>query len=535
MIPSSLLTLVPEPVTPATPFPKGWSSLAHAVLAQSDLTPDIIIFRDSAGATYTLGSVRDSAIKLARALKGKCADQKYVGVILPPSCTGAITNLALTLLGKVAVNLNYGQNTDFVNFAIEQCGITSVISSAALLTQTKLEPQGTILDIADLVAAAAVDESTEPVTEYQSTALKDEATILFTTGSTGKPKGVILTHENILANAHGIKHQFDLTDAVISGFMPFSHSLGFTGTIWAPLVLGLAVVYHPDPREAKKIGDLVQTHKVSLLVTSPSIMRLWMLRCKPAVFESVTVLLLGSEKLKPELERDIKEKLGKVALQCYGCTETGPLISANSNKTFSTADGGTIDGNRSGSVGRPTPGTSIAIVDINTNAILPKGKDNAGLICAHGRQVMVGYKNRPDATAEVLGNGWYWTGDIGHVDEDGFVFITDRLSRFAKIAGEMVPLVTVEASIREAAATDEMSVHVTTVPDTKRGERIVVFFTKDEIVPADVCKALKDTLPALWVPAASDFAKIDALPVGSTGKIDMQALKTLAKETFGAS
>ena len=159
--------------------------------------------------------------------------------------------------------------------------------------------------------------------------------------------------------------------------------------------------------------------------------------------------MLGAEKLKPELVGQIREAWGIEPLQGYGCTETGPVVSVNSPLEHRGAGGRAVAGNRSGTVGQPLPGTAAKTVDPETGLDLPDGAE--GVVCVKGPQVMLGYLDRPDATAEVLRDGWYSTGDLGHLDEDGFLVITDRLSRFSKIGGEMVPHRAVEAAVLEAA------------------------------------------------------------------------------------
>jgi acyl-[acyl-carrier-protein]-phospholipid O-acyltransferase/long-chain-fatty-acid--[acyl-carrier-protein] ligase len=240
-------------------------------------------------------------------------------------------------------------------------------------------------------------------------------------------------------------------------------------------------------------------------------------------------LVLGAEKLKPELARDIRQTLGIETMEGYGCTELSPVVSVNTLHDMKLADGRVVYGNRPGTVGLPLPGTAVKAVDPATGADLPAGTE--GMILVAGPQVMVGYLNRPEATAAVLKDGWYATGDLGIVDEDGFLRITDRLSRFSKIGGEMVPHLGVESAIMEVTGANEQTVAVTAVPDPKRGERLCVLYTDLGVPVREVYQRLSaSSLPRLWIPAIEDFVAVETIPVLGTGKVDLRRLRELAVE-----
>jgi acyl-[acyl-carrier-protein]-phospholipid O-acyltransferase/long-chain-fatty-acid--[acyl-carrier-protein] ligase len=182
----------------------------------------------------------------------------------------------------------------------------------------------------------------------------------------------------------------------------------------------------------------------------------------------------------------------------------------------------------------PLPGTAIRTVDPETGAVLPRGSE--GIIQVKGPQVMVGYLNHPEATAQVLRDGWYSTGDLGLLDADGFLRITDRLSRFSKIGGEMVPHLRIEAALLELTGTDEQSVAVTALPDPRRGERLVVLHTRLGLTAEELCRRLAaGSLPRLWIPAADSFVEVEALPTLGTGKLDLRGLRRIARERLGPS
>ncbi len=244
--------------------------------------------------------------------------------------------------------------------------------------------------------------------------------------------------------------------------------------------------------------------------------------------------VLGAEKLKPELAAQIREKLKIEPLEGYGCTETGPVVAVNLPQRKTTPDGRTVSANRPGTVGMPLPGTAIRTVDPDTGAVLPRGTE--GIVQVKGPQVMKEYLNQPEATARVLQEGWYSTGDLGLFDNDGFLSITGRLSRFSKIGGEMVPHERVESAILEVAGDGEAHVAVTSVADHKRGERLVVIYSDLPKEPDQVYHELAaGTLPKLWIPSAEDFIHVDHLPVLGTGKLDLRRLQQIANERFAPS
>jgi acyl-[acyl-carrier-protein]-phospholipid O-acyltransferase/long-chain-fatty-acid--[acyl-carrier-protein] ligase len=260
---------------------------------------------------------------------------------------------------------------------------------------------------------------------------------------------------------------------------------------------------------------------------------MYLQKCKPEQFKTLVHLLLGAEKLKPELAREIRQSLGFDPQEGYGCTELSPVVSVNVPTEKTLPDGRKVPGNRIGTVGLPLPGTEIRTVDPDTGADLPRG--TPGMILVKGPQVMVGYLNRPEATAKVLKDGWYTTGDLGFVDEDGFLTITDRLSRFSKIGGEMVPHNGVESAILQATGVAETNVAVTAIPDPKRSERLVVLYTDLGMGTDEVLQKLHQAgLPNLWIPSRDDFVKVDEIPILGTGKVDLRKLREIAVERRGS-
>jgi acyl-[acyl-carrier-protein]-phospholipid O-acyltransferase/long-chain-fatty-acid--[acyl-carrier-protein] ligase len=503
---------------------------------------------DSTGVSLTYGETLVRAVALGRVLARTLGPAPHVGLLIPPTVASAVANIALALWGKVPINLNYTASQALVDSSIEQSGITHVLTSAKVLDRFKICPWGTLVlleelrdkvTLADKIWAAAVARVVPTAAlgaflpGLRGDHLDATATVIFTSGSTGDPKGVVLSHRNVLSNVHQVgQHVRLLEDEVVLGILPFFHSFGFTITLWTVIGLGKRVIYHISPLDAKIIGGLCEEHGVTLLTATPTYLRTYLQRCDPKQFAKMAHLILGAEKLKPELAREIRDKLGIEPMEGYGCTELSPVVSVNTTHEMTLADGRVVHGNREGTVGLPLPGTTVKAVDPATLADLPAGTE--GMILVKGPQVMVGYLNRPEATAAVLKDGWYTTGDIGLVDQDGFLRITDRLSRFSKIGGEMVPHLAVESAIQEVAGLSDQSMAVTSVPDPKRGERLCVLYTELGMPVEEVQRRLQaGALPRLWIPAPDDFLAVEAIPILGTGKVDLRRLRELAAERRG--
>ncbi len=540
-----------EPLRELPPLPPHWRSLPRAFVHQARALASRTAMADSTGASLTYGQTLLRALVLGRVLEREWGPAAHFGLMVPPTVPAAVANLAVSLRGKIPVNLNYSASQTIVDSSIDQCEITHVLTSSKVLDRSKITPKGKLILLEDIppkvrltdklwaaAVARLVPVSLLPgfVPGLNGENLDATATVIFTSGSTADPKGVVLSHRNILSNVYQLEEHVHMKpDEVVLGILPFFHAFGFTVTIWAGLCLGKKIVYHFNPLDARTIGKLCDQHGVTLLIGTPSFMRLYLKSCDPKQFRTLTHLLFGAEKLKPELARDIQNALHIDPVEGYGCTELSPVVAVNVPNDVVMPDGRTLSGNRLGTVGQPLPGTAIKTVDPETGADLQPGTE--GIIAVKGPQVMVGYLNRPEATAEVKKDGWYSTGDLGYVDPDGFLKITDRLSRFSKIAGEMVPHLGLESAIMDVTGVDEHQVAVTGIPDPKHGERLCVLYTDLGMSPADLHNKLTHgTIPKVWLPSQRDFFKIAEIPITPTGKVDLRRLKQIAMEhSSGAS
>ena len=482
-------------------------------------------------------------IYIARRLRPAIGEREMVGLLLPPSVGGALTNYALTLLGRVPVNLNYTASSEVIASCAKQCDVDVVITSMAFVERfPKLEIPGRTVFLEDVLQAphalekllALLLASTVPQNLLRKAIgaapgkcnVDDLATVIFSSGSTGDPKGVMLTHYNIGSNIQQVSQVFmlDGRDKIL-GILPFFHSFGFMAALWMPAVNGIGVVYHPNPLDTKVIGELVGQYRVTFLIATPTFLQAYMRRCSPESFGSLQYVLVGAEKLADRVALAFEDTFGIRPLEGYGCTECSPVVTVN-GRDF-RAPGFRQVSARRGKIGHPLPGVTVRVVDLDTGAPVTPG--TPGMLLVKGPNVMKGYLGKPEKTAEVLHDGWYTTGDVAVMEEDGFLTITDRLSRFSKIGGEMVPHIRIEDKLQELAGVTEQVFAVTALPDEKKGERIVVIstLTTEKIAPV-IEKFAQCDLPVLWKPRASQFFHVDALPILGTGKIDLRGVKALA-------
>ena len=515
--------------------------LARAFVRSARRHPFRLAMADAQSPQVSFGAALVRTVFLARRLKKVWAGQKMVGLLLPPSVPGALVNFAAMLLGKVPVNLNYTLSEEALASCIRQCGLTTVVTAKTFLEKVKLTIPCEAVFLEECAAPPGVGEKLMaaclawmlPARWLEralgcapAAGLDDLATVIFSSGSTGEPKGVMLSHYNLVSNIEQMEQVFslDARDRFL-GALPFFHSFGFTGTLCLPAVLGVGVAYQANPLEAKAIGRLVCDHQLTFLLATPTFLQLYLRGCTPEQFRTVRVVAVGAEKLPDRLAAAFEAQFGLRPFEAYGCTECAPGVAVNTHD-FRSAGFRQI-GLKRGKIGHPLPGICARIVDVETRQPVPLG--HPGLLLVQGPNVMQGYLGRPDLTAEVLREGWYATGDMAALDEDGFLQITDRLSRFSKIGGEMVPHLRVEDKLHELAGGSEPLFVVTGVPDDKKGERLVVLHKLGRAQAAEFFAMLPQLdLPNLWKPRADQFFHVEALPTLGTGKLDLRKIRELA-------
>ena len=498
----------------------------------------------------TWGRLLVAAWGLSDWLKPKLGQPANVAIWLPTGLGSTLANIALSFCGKTAVNLNYTTGDGAFQSAMKQAGIVTVISSKRFLQKLPMPLLDgvTTIHLEDAVAGLSgagkllrfVAVVVLPgwfldrfVLGLHNLKLDDIGTILFSSGSTGEPKGVMLSYRNISMNIDGFRRgiPFDRTDRLLAT-LPFFHSFGYTICLWMPLVVGMETVCYPDPRQAKEVGELCKKHACTILLGTATFMRFYIRRTEKDDFRTLTLIVCGAEKLPVKLAEEFRDKFGVLPLEGYGCTELTPVVSVNIPDV--TFGGVTQKANMMGTVGQPIPNVCAKTFDPETLSPLPHGGE--GMIGVKGPNVMLGYLNQPEKTDQVVHNGWYMTGDIGLIEDEGFIRITGRVSRFAKIAGEMVPLERLDEEMHDILGYNgDRILAVAAVPDEKRGERVVVLHLScvSGHFEALFLQLRQRGLPNLWIPDHRDCFLIEAFPVLGSGKLDLRRVGELAKEVAG--
>ncbi len=486
------------------------------------------------------------AWSLAGWLKPRLGPEANVGVWLPTGLGSTLANASLALLGKTTVNLNYTAGAGPVQSAIHQAGVTTVVTAKRFLVKMPFAAPPCVTVVLLEEALAGISPRSR-LLKYLAVVLlpgwfvdrvllglgkvgpDDVLTVLFSSGSTGEPKGVMLSHRNVAANVDSFRRgiPFYESDRFLVT-LPFFHSFGYTVCFWTTLVVGMETVYYPDPRAAKELGEVCKKYACTILVGTATFLRFYLRRTGTDDLKSLRLLVTGAEKLPVQLSEEFAARFGVYPYEGYGLTELSPIVGFNLPPT--TAGGITQSAHLPGTVGQPIPGVCVKTFDPETLAPLPHGAE--GLLGCLGANVMLGYLNSPEKTAAAMRDGWYITGDVGRVEDTGFVRITGRVSRFAKIAGEMVPLERLDEEMHELlSAAGERRLAVAVAPDEKRGERIVVLHLScvTAHLPDLFAMLRKKGLPNLWIPDGRDCHVVESFPELSTGKLDLKRIGEWAR------
>ncbi len=478
---------------------------------------------------------RREILRAARALAARWrgAGGERLGVVLPPGPEALATFLGLGLAGCTAAPLNPTAGPVALASAMRRAGITRVLHGAAFPARFRAAfPQGTefeeVAEVGRESAGAGARGGGAPVGGGAASA-DAEAAVLFTSGSSGEPKGVRFTHRNLLANITQMAETGVIqADDRILACLPLFHSFGLTATVWLPLARGTPIVAVASPLDARGIAAAVRAHGATVLLATPSFLRGLMRRAEPSELAPLRHVITGAEKLAPDLASAFEAKFGARVREGYGLTETSPVAALN---IPDPATGNEEDqhqaGARAGSVGRLMPGMAARIVDPGTGADLRL--EETGLLLLRGANVFEGYLGDEARTREAFRDGWYMTGDLARFDEDGFLFIEGRLSRFSKIAGEMVPHGVVEEAVAKALGVEDAEapmVFVAGAPDPARGERLVLVAAVDVDLPALAARLREAGLPNLWIPG--ETVRVEKIPVLPAGKLDLAACRSLA-------
>jgi acyl-[acyl-carrier-protein]-phospholipid O-acyltransferase/long-chain-fatty-acid--[acyl-carrier-protein] ligase len=409
---------------------------------------------DTTGAELTYGQALVRSFLLARWLRARYPHEAMVGLLLPASVSAALANLAVLLAGKVPINLDPAATPETLHTALRRCDLRTVLTTRPLLHHASALEQASLICLEEVLPQfTRRQKAWTMLTAWllpscllqalwqrawqQSEAL---ATVMFSPDHTGTPQGVMLSHHNILSNIEGLEQVFMVrTHDRIMGLLPFSQALGFTVTLWFPLVTGCGVIYHARPLEVQTLTDLVQRYRATILIGTPTFYAAYLQHCPAVSLASVRYAVTGTERLSPALAEAFKATYGLNLLEGYGCTEMAPVVSVNIRDVGQGTRRQT--GYKPGTVGHPIPGVAAKVVHPDTGQVLPCG--TAGLLLVQGPNLMLGYLGAPDKTAQVVRGGWYDTGDLASIDEDGFIRIIGRLSRCHPGEGNGVRYLTV--------------------------------------------------------------------------------------------
>ncbi|WP_299179618.1 acyl-[ACP]--phospholipid O-acyltransferase [uncultured Neptuniibacter sp.] len=481
-----------------------------------------------------------------------------IGLLLPTSSAGAIANMASLMAGKTVVNLNFTASGAAMSSALEQAEIETIITAHRFIKKLKargIDPSpllegrhvcymedikegiGRIESLLMYGAVSCLPTFLLQPLLNQRTNLESTAAILFSSGSEGAPKGVMLSQRNMMANLRQTADVLNVREEdCIMATLPLFHAFGLTVTCLMPLVEGIPLVCHPDPTDAYKIGKGVARFKATLMCATSSFLRLYCRNKKlhPLMFESLRAVVAGAEKLDQQVRESFQSRFHVPVIEGYGSTETTPVASTNLPDSLDTDWWSVQIGNKPGTVGMALPGSTFRIVDPDSLEELPVGE--SGLILIGGTQIMQGYLNQPDKTAAAItvkdGIRWYKSGDKGHLDEDGFLTIVDRYSRFAKLGGEMISLGEVERQVRILVGQQERPLVAVNLPDSRKGEKVVMLI-EGAVDEKEIRQQLVDgKMSALLRPSA--FYPVAAIPVLGSGKIDFVRAREMAIELSGA-
>lgn len=480
-----------------------------------------------------------------------------IGILLPSTAGGVIANLSLLCLGKTVVNLNYTVGADLMQSAITQAEIKTIVTSKLFILQ--LAKRGlnlealfkglTIIYLEDyrrkrtklsivkrILLARLIPFFILKKLMIEPTHIDDTAAILFSSGSEGAPKGVELSHRNLLCNIKQMSSLLSLTESdVLLSVLPTFHAFGLTTTTLMPLLQGLPIVCYPDPTNVQAIAKLIFKYKVSLMCQTPTFLNFYIKNKKihPAMLQSLRLVIAGAEKLQNETYNNFKKKFNLEIYEGYGATEVAPVASCNFPDVVSSIDMHVHQANKPGTVGLPLPGSAFRIVDPKTLDLLPQGEE--GMVLIGGTQVMKGYLNEKEKTSKVVilrdNVRWYVTGDKGFVDEEGFLKLIDRYSRFAKIGGEMISLSAAENALVKILAEEIDDLMIINMPDKVKGEQLIVFYS-GEIEPDALAKKIKEgNISKLMLPKTVE--KLEDLPRFGSGKKNYVKAKEMASILVG--
>lgn len=458
--------------------------------------------------------------------KFKKYDKGFIGILIPTSAGCALASVAALMSGRIPVMINYSTGAEAnARYAQKKCKFKTIIASKALLDKIGCPVMEGMVLIEDLMKSVTMADKLKAALRSKlplNLLLKtihdgdenDSAVILFTSGSEKDPKAVPLSHLNISSNIEGFSNYVKITESdILLANLVFYHVFGLTVNLWVPFYHGMTSVTYANPLDFQTISNIAREEKPTLMVGTPSFFWGYLQKSEPGDYKSLRLMVAGADKCPDALREGFMMKHGVTLLEGYGATETSPVISVNSHEF-----------NRPGSTGKVLPNVQVKIRNFETGEDCKTGE--TGKIMVKGDLVMKGYYEDPEQTAEVLKDGWYDTGDMGYLDEDGYLWHAGRFKRFTKIGGEMVSLVKVENAL-EKLLPEGIKCCVVEISDIKKGSYIVAAVSAEVHKTEILRKMLKD-LPIIALPR--QFVVIEDLPMMATGKIDFRRVTGMVKD-----
>jgi len=485
----------------------------------------IAVYDKATNQDYTYGRMLIASL----ILKGHIGEikGKYIGILLPTSMGAMLAVLGTLMNGKIPVMINYATGAiENSRYAREKCGFKTILTSKKLLEKLNLQPIDHMIFVEDILAkvttlaklkAALISKLPFPVLKGMvHNGSEDEVSvILFTSGSEKEPKAVQLTHKNILHNVDAVPQMVHLDENdVFMSILPMFHVFGLTVDFWLPAILGSSMVTYPNPLEYKTVSDLAREYKATFIAATPAFFYGYMQKSTPGDFSTIRFAIAGADKLPDKVYEGFLKKHNIHIYEGYGTTETSPVISTNYPGLH-----------KLGSIGKPIPGVQVRIMDIHTDKIL--GTNQEGKLLVKGDMVMTGYLSDMEETSMRIRNGWYDTGDIGMIDDDGFMWHKGRLKRFVKVGGEMVSLVKVE-DLLSRLLPDNVICCVVDVPNPTKGSDVVAAVATGDFDMHAVLKQLKKELPSIAVP--KQFYVIEDIPMMASGKVNFREVEKICRE-----
>ncbi|HEY7424401.1 MAG TPA: AMP-binding protein, partial [Gemmataceae bacterium] len=512
-----------------TPSLRGDTVLAAFVENALAQRKDIVVADDQVGA-LTGENLLVAALTLAQRLRA--IEAPNIGVLLPASVACDVTLLALHFAGKLPVVLNWTTGPANLTHAARALALSHVLTS-----RTFADRVGVAVEGADYLF---LEELQAPIGKFElwqrrwrvrwrpgsvrravpAVPPDRPAVVLFTSGSEKAPKAVPLSHTNLLSCQRATMAVMGVSrEDVLLGFLPAFHSFGLTITTLLPLLTGLRVVHHSDPTDAVNLVHKISAYGVTVLVGTPTFISYILERATPGSLASLRLIVVGAEKCPPALFERCREAAPRAAVvEGYGITECAPVVSVNPPSSP-----------KPGSIGKPLPGVAVRVVDLEGAGLLSAGQ--RGMIQISGPTVFAGYLDYdgPSPFVEDEGKRWYVTGDLGELDDDGYLWFRGRLKRFLKAGGEMISLPALEEPFAQLYPPTREGPRVAVEGvEHERGRRVVLFTT--EPLSLREANALLLQQGFHGVMRLDEVRRVERIPVLGTGKTDYKQLRALILE-----